>query len=158
MNVIFLDIDGVLNYKDCKAKCSNYLGISNKKVKILKKIVEKSNAKIVLSSTWRYDWEKNKETQNEFGNYLDRKLKKENLFVFDKTRSLENISRGGEIKEWLQSHEDIENWIVLDDEIFSDFKQEGIIEHLVKTEFDKQDGGLQETDINIALKLLEGEQ
>jgi len=46
--IIFLDIDGVLNNKE------TFPLICCKKVNLLKYILEKTHAKIVLSSTWRY--------------------------------------------------------------------------------------------------------
>lgn len=60
--IIFLDIDGVLNsadHLDHTKHCNGYSDISPKKVKLLKKIVDRTGAEIVLSSTWR-DLEKKK--------------------------------------------------------------------------------------------------
>lgn len=47
MKIIFLDIDGVLNYENSKSK------VEEEKVKLLKEIVDKTGAEIVLSSDWR---------------------------------------------------------------------------------------------------------
>ena len=59
MKIIFLDIDGVLNYRGCKSKSpSGCYGIEQDKVKLLKNIVEQTNAKLVLTSTWKTDWYK----------------------------------------------------------------------------------------------------
>ena len=54
IKVIFLDIDGVLNCSTTKDLCEFYTGIEDKKVAILKQIVDATDAKIVLISTWRY--------------------------------------------------------------------------------------------------------
>lgn len=48
MKIIFLDIDGVLNYENSKSK------VEEEKVKLLKEIVGRTDAEIVLSSDWRY--------------------------------------------------------------------------------------------------------
>ena len=60
MKVIFLDIDGVLNsdeYVD-KVKKSDIQGIERdidiEKVKLLKRAIDETGAKVVLSSSWRY--------------------------------------------------------------------------------------------------------
>ena len=62
MKVIFLDIDGVLNTseifieqsKNYKQKGIYNVEIDEFRVEYLKQIIEKTNAKIVLSSSWRY--------------------------------------------------------------------------------------------------------
>ena len=53
MNVIFLDIDGVLNYSESESRNGLYLGIDSKRIKNLAKIVAATDAKIVLTSTWK---------------------------------------------------------------------------------------------------------
>ena len=56
IKVIFLDVDGVLN--DVRTKSRTAMGfqfVDTSKILRLKKIVEKTGAKIVLSSDWRYD-------------------------------------------------------------------------------------------------------
>ena len=60
--IIFLDIDGVLNsmdYFEQTKDCKGYTEINPEKVKLLKEIVDRTGAEIVLSSTWR-DLEKKK--------------------------------------------------------------------------------------------------
>ena len=58
IKVIFLDVDGVLNDQASNSKCGFYTGIDDKKVKRLRAIVEATNAKIVLVSSWKKHWEK----------------------------------------------------------------------------------------------------
>ena len=55
MNVIFLDVDGVLNNAYTTDRIKGYIGIDDNKVRLLKQIVDYFDAKIILSSTWRYD-------------------------------------------------------------------------------------------------------
>ena len=60
--IIALDIDGVLNCDTTKARSpSGYIGVSDKLIKRLKKIVDDTGAKIVLSSDWRIDREESKD-------------------------------------------------------------------------------------------------
>ena len=93
MKIIFLDIDGVLNCEHSKSRCQNWIGIDNKRVKLLRKIVDEIGAKIVLISSWKRKWERfDKDNQHEVGNYLDRKLKRERLYIMDKTKDKKRIS------------------------------------------------------------------
>lgn len=151
MKVIFLDIDGVLNDNDSKTRCMGYIGIDDKKVKLLSNITYNTNAVIVLTSTWKMHWQNyDKEDQHEMGKYLDRKLKRQRLSVLTKTCNY-GSHRGAEIIDFVQKHS-IDKWVVLDDEIFDDYEECGILPHLVKTSF--YDGGLKEEHIDAAIKLL----
>lgn len=60
LDVIFLDIDGVLNpYPNQRRNMeagtddTSILKLDSKCMKVLKRIIEKTGAKLVLSSTWR---------------------------------------------------------------------------------------------------------
>lgn len=152
MKIIFLDIDGVLNCQKSQSKCGGLIGIDDKKVKVLRKIVESTNAKIVLCSSWKSGWEYNKDDQMEHANYLDRKLKRENLYILDKTID-KGSNRGEGIFNWLKN-KNIEAWVVIDDEKFADYDEFGITDHLVKTSFYDDNGGLQEEHIDKAIDLL----
>jgi predicted mannosyl-3-phosphoglycerate phosphatase (HAD superfamily) len=50
MKIIFLDIDGVLNNYNTLGEGLNW---ESNAVKILKRIIKETGAKVVLSSTWR---------------------------------------------------------------------------------------------------------
>jgi hypothetical protein len=155
VGVIFLDIDGVLNCQSSKTRCCGVVGIDNGKVKILREIVKRNKAVIVLTSSWKTCWERTeKDIQHEMGNYLDRKLKREQLWVLDKTDD-DGWNRGEGIRKWLQCHPNVTDWIVLDDEVFKDYEKFGIMEHLIKTSFYDDNGGLQEEHIEKACKLFE---
>lgn len=157
MKICFLDIDGVCNCQNSKSKCGCYVGIDSDKVKRLRTIVEATGAKLVLVSSWKSDWERiNKEAQGESGNYLDRKLKKEQLFILDKTTDSKGCSfRGDGILEWLKTLPEgsVENFIILDDEVF-DYDRCGLLPHLVQTCFYAENGGLTDEHVEIAIKLL----
>ena len=55
MKIIFLDIDGVLNSKayDSKRDWNKQTNIDETRLPLIKQIVEATDAKIVLTSTWR---------------------------------------------------------------------------------------------------------
>ena len=155
LKIIFLDIDGVLNDRQSKSRCRGFIGIDDDKVKRLWEIVTATNAKIVLCSSWKSGWElQDKDSQNELANYLDRKLKREGLFLIDKTKD-SGSDRGNGIIKWLET-KNVSSWIVLDDEIFSDYEECGIIPYLIKTSFYCERGGLQPEHVDKAIQLLRG--
>lgn len=153
MKIIFLDVDGVLNYQYSKSRCHGLLGIDNDKVKRLKRIVEATNAKIVLTSTWKIHWQRvNKESQHYSGSYLDKKLLMEGLYIIDKTID-KGSDRGEGIHAWLNAYP-VKEYVVLDDEIFSDYEAYGIMNHLVQTDFYAKDGGLQNKHVETSIQIL----
>lgn len=128
-NVIFLDIDGVLNSSSyleiLKDKKIDINWIDPKNVKVLKNIVEKTMFKtIILSSSWRFHFEiKNevlilKQTSEKCEDkiLLIEEMKKNKLFLKGKTEYL-HMNRYDEIKKFIDDNA-IKNFIVIDDEDF----------------------------------------
>ena len=155
MKVIFLDIDGVLNTPSSESRCGEYIGIDDEKVKILKKIVEKTKAEIVLISTWKKYWrkeEKLKPLQDYSANYLDEKLAKQGLKAIDKTKDKANglyLSRGESILEYVYRN-NVENYIILDDCQF-DYDGCDLTDNYIKT---NQIEGLSEQQVKAACETL----
>lgn len=154
--------DGVLNNRRSKSHFGHYVGCDDDKLERLKQIVDATDAKIVVSSTWRLDVSRGNGTFWASGiyQYLIENLQKWHLEVFDITPECGSSrgERGREIHTWLQDHEDlgVTNWVVLDDEYFSDFNNPefDIDKHLVKTSFYALNGGLQEEHVNKAIEIL----
>lgn len=148
MKYIFLDIDGVLNNSRTQAiSPDGYVGISSELVKRLAKIVKSTDAKIVLTSTW-------KKSDDEDFRYLTRKLAQAHLFLSGKTKEPNNSLslRGQGIKAYLKEHE-CETYVILDDEYF-DFKDEEILNHAIIT---NANDGLTQKDVEKAIAVLNGE-
>lgn len=146
MKVIFLDIDGVLNsdkYFD-KIEGRDIHGIEEdidvETIKLLRKAVEETGAKVVFTSTWRY-----KKRAEEL-----KQLMLENGVIVDSSTPYLKNERGEEIKQWLKEHPDTEDFVLLDDEVWDSYDEE-LLKKLVKmsdTNGKKQFGdGLQEKDI-----------
>lgn len=154
MKVIFLDIDGVLNCQASGAQHRGGIGIEPENVKHLAHIVENTGAVIVLTSTWKLHWSKNKDNQHPSGAYVDQMLSEFGLTVLDKT-PLGVSQRGAGIQKYLEEHS-VDSWVVLDDEIFPDFEQYGILSRLVKSSFYKE--GLTHELSQEAIKILNGEK
>ncbi len=158
MKVIFLDIDGVLNWDHSKSRCSGYIGIDTVRVRRLARIVEAVDAKIVLISTWGAWFEVGAYKQKDKpSRYLSNKLRKQGLKVYDKINyDIAWKYRGRAILEYLNEHPQIDGWVVLDDELFTDYGEK-IQQHLVHTVFytwKDQQGGLTESLIPLAIDIL----
>ena len=140
MKVIFLDIDGVVNtlmiYKNNNDKlnlkkgndgyfydiCSHYdLRVSNTQAIVwLDKICHDFNLSIVISSTWRYDYEDTCKSLYNSG-------LSEDIKILGATKIMHK-ARGIEIQDFLDSHPFIDDFIILDD----DSDMEHLINHLIK--------------------------
>lgn len=136
--IIFLDIDGVLNGYDfwrllgwniaCKLHIQewyrkhtrNPFGIHEEKVKRLAKIINKTDAKVVLSSSWRHafrrtPYEDKKDDLKLFADLLE----KYNIEIIDITPKSCDGRRDKEILTWLAHNEYyVESYVILDDEKF----------------------------------------
>lgn len=151
MKVIFLDIDGVLNSNDYVdyASDNNIQGILKeidpKKIVMLKFAIDITNAQIVVSSSWR--------NISKF-EYLKELFLKYDIKLDEKTPLIDN-NRGLEIRKYLKEHTNIEQYLILDDEIFDSFDRE-LISNLILTKDDKNDhsygNGLQTKHIEEIIK------
>ena len=127
--VLFLDVDGVLNSKTTvKRSPKGYTGIDDARVTLLAKAIKKfGGADIVLSSDW-----KNLKEDNEDYIYLLSKLKKEGLTITGKTKDSMN-RRGAGILEYLNTHPEIKEYVILDDNIFDFMDYKKLWERLLLT-------------------------
>jgi len=155
INIIFLDIDGVLNCRTTTDECDGIRGIEDAKVLLLKTLVSKTKAKIVLISSWRLYWYKEehlKKGQDDLANYLDQKMTKFELKIYGKA-SGEIFNRGEAVLEYIErlNHKGIKvnKYVILDD-TSDDYLSTSLTNHLIKTDFEK--GGLQKKHIGLALK------
>lgn len=115
---IYLDIDGVLNsdefadymLSEDNVDIFNEDMLDPRAIVNLRKIVENTNAVIVLSSSWR--WEK------ESRDAVHRQLKAKGIDFVDTTTLQTDItlSRGKEIEKHIEEHPNIENFVILDDD------------------------------------------
>mmetsp|Transcript_2776 Transcript_2776/g.8423 ORF Transcript_2776/g.8423 Transcript_2776/m.8423 type:complete len:206 (+) Transcript_2776:267-884(+) len=103
--IIFLDIDGVLHSFDCSSTLFCSL-----QMLVLKEIVDKTGAGIVLTSNWRRTRAGMKEVSYH--------LKDFGMKVYSKTIDLRRNTakaRAQEIYMWLKQHPEVDSWLVLDD-------------------------------------------
>lgn len=124
MNVIFLDIDGVLNcnYSTYEMTSTHSMFVQDNKIKILKEIIDRTDAKVVLSSTWRVGWKrlelgiKDNPIAIDFVELRD-KLLEFGIELYDRTPKFDAIGRrrGDEIKAWLDAHPEVDGCVIIDD-------------------------------------------
>ena len=125
MKVIFLDIDGVLNSEEFAIWCSEFPdfireGGSNwvdpNAVKMIVYLCEKHDVKLVISSSWRIFDTYN--TIEYFKRYRDL-IPLCNYIVGVTPRSMDDRiweSRGEEIQQYLDTHPEVENYVIVDDD------------------------------------------
>lgn len=156
MKIVFLDIDGVLNsnafWDKCCANGNIDEEIDDEAVLRLKIIVEKTNALIVLSSSWR---ELN--SNNELRHYLNTKLAQHGLTIYDQTPKID-FNRPLEIKTWIMNHPElnIDGFVSLDDDYDEkDYLSVGLGGKTIHTSFyDPDCGGLQDIHIEEAISII----
>lgn len=119
MKILFLDIDGVLNSReyDRKRNWNEQTDIDETRLPLVKEIIDKTGAKIVLVSTWRSHWNSDESLCDEDGMYINRLFSKHGLTIYDKTPELGLLSkRRDEVKAWLAEHTgEVERFVILDD-------------------------------------------
>lgn len=157
-NYIFLDIDGVLNSEHTlDESCENMDQkmasiISDQLVKNLSYLVEKTDAKIILSSSWRVYFNNNiKNPNNIFAMALLASLNKYNLKLHDMTpypKGPHSSERGLEIKTYVEQN-NITDYVVIDDEQFSDFKIHLDMSRFIQTNFGDETTTIENEGLNI---------
>lgn len=143
-NIIFLDIDGVLNsqntfintkdikinyhksslYNDLKYKLFyKLLDIDQNKIYLLKEIIRETNSKVVVTSSWR---------NLRIYPLIEEYLINIGIPIIGTTKYIDS-RRKTEITDYLKNHQ-VDNYIIIDDDIFSDFDLE-LLSHLIHTNF-----------------------
>jgi hypothetical protein len=185
LKIIFLDIDGVLNGYNrwntlgwkiiCKLNCKKLrkwyanitdpCGIHKSKVKRLAKIIKDTDAKVVLSSSWRYSlWKRPYEEMTDRQKKFIDACRKYNIEIIDITPSLPQCKRDQEILEWLSKHEEeVESFIILDDEnthltLFDDdekfIQTSSVPKGVMICGYDHEDTGLKDKHVKEAIRVL----
>ena len=142
----------VYREKDNIKGCILYDEVVDRPLKLLKEIVDKTSAKIVVSSSWRigcYKSGKDSIFGSRLYNKLEKRLKDYGMDIYDITPSLNSeAQRADEIREWL-SKNTIDNFIILDDD--SDMCEYLNTENFIHTTYEH---GLTEKLKDKAIKVL----
>lgn len=162
MKVIFLDIDGVLNSEAfSKESHKIYLAtgeikpdVDEKAVQRLQTVIKATGAKIVLSSSWRNEYNRVKtgESLGVSDDILEliRLFKKYDLEVISAIPN-EKLREDGILK-WLKLNKDIDKFVIVDDENVISFK--GISPYFVQTDYYGEESGLQDSHVDTVIELL----
>jgi len=134
MNVLFLDIDGVLNSRrsslHLQTARDTFLTLKSTNpfddmdpvaINMIRYLCERTGAQIVLSSAWRENWKKED---------LSKRL---GLDLFDYTDTKPG-TRGEQIQRWLNSHPEVTEYAIVDDNSGMLLSQ---VDHFVQTDFDE---------------------
>ena len=147
MKAIFLDFDGVITMPPKWTLNLN-------KIKLIKKIVDETDAKIIISSSWRANTIENTIEKN-----FNTRIPHDDIIIwfiknlYDVTPYVCDINyvgqgRGGEIQTYLLNHPEVENYVIIDDD--SDMLNTQLY-HFIQTNFED---GITETEVNRAIKIL----
>ncbi|MBQ2946436.1 MAG: hypothetical protein IJE04_01105 [Bacilli bacterium] len=170
MKVIFLDVEGVLNTRETYERAYRLHGHTTMidleldmfRIGYLKQIIDETGAKIVLSSSFRYFF--HKEDDKVFpvslkGKRLYDNLRKYDVEIYDITPTTMG-SREDQVKEWLSNRDDIESFVIIDDdannfdELYSNLIQTSTMKRNYLSSFMKESTGLCERHIPEAIDKL----
>ena len=150
MKIIFLDIDGVLNsWRYDQVRMSLADNIDETRLPLLYQIVASTDAKIVLTSSWRKHWERDFNKSDSIGQHLNQLFDEHGLAIFDKTIESSDNNRTDEIRDWLANNS-VEQFVIIDDIAFGWDELES---HLVRTNY-RIGRGLHDSHVSQAISIL----
>ena len=122
MRVIFLDVDGVLNSSETRAKIDGLKGVSKQNLRILRHIVARTQAKIVLTSAWNINFDEKLVPTTKAGMYLYHRLWENNLWIYDKVNDYGG-NREQAVAEYVKKHNNLTDWVIIDDTHYGDYEK-----------------------------------
>ena len=174
MDIIFLDVDGELTYSDYENKETANIDIE--KVKLLKEICDKTDAKVVISSSWRGSDSytpriyyvlidilisngievlgDTPHLPTEFEGNVPYSISSTTLEELPHLKIKYGTGRAAEIQKWISKH-DVNNFVILDDEDW-DWFDYGYDTHWIQPTW-FGDGGLKREHVDMTIKILNGE-
>lgn len=149
MKIIFLDFDGVISTYEKGWR------FDVEKIELLKEIVDKTDAKIVVTSSWKRGFT---EVDNFIKSFYDKPRNKDlkKVTIFDWfANSIYDITdnngswRGDEIQRWIDKHnEEIESYVILDDD--SDFRDNQLFNFVQTDTYE----GITSREVKLCIKIL----
>ena len=182
MKLIFLDIDGVLNCEnayragECQyqswlwedGKEDHYQRFCSWSKKLLNRLIVETNAKIVISSTWRHSgiefmkkvWEFEKMEGEIIGitpslknNLIDIPRGMEIKYYLENDLNFKHINWDEKIQQEYMDESGVENYIIIDDDSDMLYNQKNHFVHVLPSPRNKD--GFNEYYYNIAKSMLE---
>lgn len=174
MKIIFLDCDGELTYSDYENEETANIDIE--KVKLLKEICDKTDAKVVISSSWRGSDSytpriyyilidiltsngievlgDTPHIKTEFEGDVSQNIAETTLEDLSYLKIKYGIGRAAEIQKWINEHK-VDNFVILDDEDW-DWSDYGYDKHWIQPTW-FGNGGLKREHVDRAIEILNGE-
>lgn len=150
MRAVFLDIDGVLNSRAYDRERTPEDGnIDVTRLPLLRQLIERTDAKVVLTSSWREHWDPLGAQTDAVGEALAATLLCHGVPLYDRTPAIGN-DRPAEISAWLADHPAVESFVILDD---SKLGWGALDDFVVKTDY-RIGRGLEPRHIAAALAVL----
>ena len=92
--------------------------IDETRLPLLKEIIDRTGAEIVLTSSWRNHWDSDPRKCDQNGNYIREIFERYGLKISGKTEDFGRvILRGEEVRAWIAAHS-VETFAILDDYAF----------------------------------------
>ena len=152
--IIFLDIDGVLN----RTKQATHIRLDSSLMEIFRELVDRTDALIVLSTFWRHFVEYISYILERHGIAAEKVIGATpgcNRSMAGRTPSDEReyTCRAEEIKAWLRSHPQYENFVILDDRPSA--ADSSLQERFILCQTDR---GLTQENVEQAIRILSSQQ
>ena len=153
MKIIFLDFDGVITTYHSGWR------ISIEKLLLINKIVQSTNAKIVITSSWKVGFRTVEEFKTDLDNKrCSRNVKTETPFekfveqIYDITDN-RGPWRGDEIQRYIENNKDkIESYVILDDD--NDMLDEQLFNFVQTDSYD----GIGQREVDLCIRILNNEK
>lgn len=129
--VVFLDVDGVLNTRTTceRAPSEMYTGIDEARIRILAGAMRECRVSgVVLTTTW-----KNLRPDHEDYIYLKEGLSKYGIEILGKTEEPSLFQRGKGITDYLNKTQEIDEFVILDDQHFDFHDNRKLWENYIDT-------------------------
>lgn len=129
MDVLFIDIDGVLNtYSPLSANevwKNGELNVDEEKVRLLSKIVQSTEIQVIMHSGWRFFFDDSMNPISYESEELSRIFYRNKMKISGKTPDFSteeirknrkfSLVKAKEIRSWLVQHPECENYLIIDD-------------------------------------------
>lgn len=150
MKLLFLDFDGVISTFE------NHWKIDREKLSLLKKIIDNTDAKIIVTSSWKNGYK----SVQDFITSLGRKDKNSDNDIFQWfLNSIHGIiptllgSRGEEVRRYmLDLDSPVESYVILDDD--SDFEEDQLFNFVETDSYE----GITEREVKLCITILNGKK
>lgn len=128
MKIIFLDIDWVMNSLENHFDVKKF---DSEKIKLLEEVLDKTEAKIVLSSSWRTSFAFMESFKDRFWEKIWNAL----IWATPYLNDYDEWKRWEEILQYLKWNPLVKNYVIIDDDDFDIVVFEELVHHFVLSDY-----------------------